>query len=95
MSFAKRQLELEQSQWITAREIAVESGVLEHCEYHDEVYDALAGDNTPAYMLGNRLFSEGKLNGIFSDRREMTDTIKAAVEDSAMECGYCAKMRTE
>lgn len=95
MGFAKRQMELEQQQWMVAQEIAVDAGVLERCEYHNEVYDALAGDYTPAYMRGNRLFSSGELNGVFSDRREMTDAIKAAIEDSAMECGYCAKMRSE
>jgi hypothetical protein len=95
MSFAKRQIELEEQQWMVAQEIAVDACVLKRCEYHGEVYDALAGDNTPAYMRGNRLFSSGELNGVFSDRREMTDAIKAAIEDSAMECGYCAKMRSE
>jgi hypothetical protein len=75
--------------------IAVDADVLERCEYHGEVYDAQAGDNAPAYMRGNRLFSSGELNGVFSDRRDMTDTIKAVIEDSAMECGYCAKMRSE
>ncbi|MGD0893791.1 MAG: hypothetical protein ABR923_19895 [Terracidiphilus sp.] len=95
MSFAKRQIELEEQQWMVAQEIAVDAGVLERCEYHGEVFDAMAGDNTPAYMRGNRLFSSGELNGVFSDRREMTDAIKAAIEDSAMECGYCAKMRSE
>jgi hypothetical protein len=38
-----------------------------------------------AYWLGNYRFSLGKLP-MFSDRREMTDTIKAVVEDAAMEC---------
>lgn len=95
MGFAKRQMQLEQDQWVIAQEIAVEAGVLERCEYHGEVFDAQAGDNTPAYIRGNRLFSSGELNGVFSDRRDMTDTIKAVVEDSAMECGYCVKMRSE
>ncbi|WP_263350314.1 hypothetical protein [Acidicapsa acidisoli] len=95
MGFAKRQMQLEQDQWIIAQEIAVDAGVLKRCEFHSEVYGAPGDDNTPAYIRGNRLFSSGELNGVFSDRREMTDAIKAAIEDSAMECGYCAKWRND
>jgi hypothetical protein len=95
MGYAKRQMQLEQDQRMVAEEIAVDAGRLKRCEFHSEVYGAPGEDNTPAYMRGNRLFSAGELNGVFSDRTEMTDTIKAVVEDSAMECGYCAKMRSE
>ncbi len=93
MGLSKRIMEHQEDQVRTATDIAVESHVLTRCEFHNEIYDAQAGDNTPAYMRGNRLLSSGELHGVFSDRREMTDAIKSAIEDSAMECGYCAKMR--
>ena len=95
MSWATRQMELKQEQRMAAQEIAVDAGVLKRCQRHSEVYGAPGEDKTPAYIQGTRLFTSGKLNGVFSERRDMTDTIKAVVEDSAMECGYCAKMRSE
>lgn len=92
MGSAKDQMFREEAQRREAEEIAVEAGVLKRCPFHDVVYDPLNGDNTPAYKLGNYKFSQGELAGVFSDRAEMTDAIKAAIEDAAMEeCGYCAK----
>ena len=91
MGAAKQQMLHEQEQWIEAEQIAVDAGVLKRCPYHDCVYDALNGDNTPAYKLANYRLSHGLLNVGFTDSRELTDTIKAVIEDSAMECGYCAK----
>lgn len=95
MSFAKRMIEEREQQHSVAVEIAIEAGVLARCEYHDEVYDTLSGDNTPAYKLGNHKLSAGKLGGVFSSPREMTDAVKAAVENAGMECYSCAKMRSE
>jgi hypothetical protein len=85
----------EQDQRQSAIDLAVEAKVLIRCPYHGEVYDAETGDLAPACMLGNRRFTEGALRGLFSDRREMTDAIKAAVEDSAMDCWLCEKQREE
>jgi hypothetical protein len=58
-------------------------------------YDPLAGDNTPAYKLGNYRLSAGKLGTVFSSSREMTDTVKAVIEDAAMECYTCATWRAD
>jgi len=91
MSAATEQILHEQAQWQEATQIAVDAKVLERCPYHGEVYDPLNGDITPAYKLGNYRYSHGLLEVGFSGSRELTDTIKAVVEDSAMECGYCAK----
>lgn len=95
MGYEKRKMEERENQRDVATQIAVEAGVLNRCEFHEEVWDALAGDNTPAYKLGNYKFSKGELAGVFSDRREMTDAIDAAVEYAGMECGSCAKLRDE
>jgi hypothetical protein len=91
MSFIKRHMERLEEQRRTAVDICVRTGVLIRCEYHDEVYDAMSGDDPSPYKLGNSLFSQGKLNGVFSTRTKMTEAIKAAIEDAGMECGYCAK----
>jgi hypothetical protein len=95
MGITKRMMEEQEEQRRIATEIAIEAGVLVSCEYHEEVYDAFSGDETPAYKLGNYKLSNGKLGGVFSSPREMTDAIKAAIEDAGMECYSCAKMRSE
>jgi hypothetical protein len=92
MGFAKDQLLREEAQRQEAIKIAVDAGVLKRCPYHEDVVlDTLGGDNVPAYKLGNYRLSQGELNGVFSSPREMTDAIAAAVKDSGMECGFCAK----
>lgn len=95
MSGAKRLMELREQQWDAAKEIAVDAEVLKRCSLHGEIYDPMAGDKTSAYKLGNYRMSAGNLKGIFSTSREMTDTIKAVIEDAAMECHTCAKWAAE
>jgi|SRR5579863_1227217 len=97
MSFAKRLIELREQQWDVATQIALDARALESCEFHGEVYDPLGGDEVMehAYRLGNYRFSAGRLNRIFDDRREMTDTIKAVVQNAAMDCYSCAKWRED
>jgi hypothetical protein len=95
MGFAKRLLEEREQQRDVATVIAVDAGVLKRCEFHDIVYDPLAGDNTPAYKLGNYRLSAGELKGVFSSSREMTDAIKSAIDDAGMECYDCAKHRDD
>ena len=95
MSFEKRLMELREQQSDVAEQIALDAGVLSRCEFHGEVYDPLGDDIESAYRLGNYRFSAGKLHGVFRDRREMTDTIKSVVEQSAMECYTCAKWQDE
>jgi len=95
MSGVKRMMELQEEQWDVAMEIAVDAGVLKRCYLHSEIYDPLGGDYVPAYKLGNYRLSAGKLGGVFSSSREMTDTVKAVIEDAAMECYTCAKWRDE
>jgi hypothetical protein len=95
MSGVKRMMELEEEQRDVATEIALDAGVLKRCGYHGEIYDPLRGDNTPAYKLGNYRLSAGKLRRVFSSSRELTDTIKAVVEDAGMECYDCAREQSD
>jgi hypothetical protein len=95
MGYAKEMMELVEEQWDVATDIAVGAGVLKRCPIHEEVYDLLGGDNQPAYKLGNYKFSAGEFGRVFSDRREMTDTIKEVIDSAAMECGMCAKWKYE
>lgn len=95
MSQIKRLIEEKEHQRDVATEIAIEAGVLKRCSTHGEVYDPLAGDNVPAYKLGNYKFSKGELRDVFPDRPTMTAEIDAAVKDSADECHTCANWRDE
>jgi hypothetical protein len=76
-----------------AEQIAIDAGVLAVCEWHQEVYDGLNGDNTPAYELGAERFKAGKLKGAFSDIQEMNAAIDQAVKDSGMGCSRCESDR--
>jgi hypothetical protein len=75
-------------------QIALEAGVLKRCKFHDCVYYA-DGEIIPAYKLGNYKFTKGELSNIFSERTEMTDAIKGAVEDAALSCWVCDKIESE
>ncbi|MGA9070037.1 MAG: hypothetical protein WB424_07275 [Terracidiphilus sp.] len=94
MSIVKRLMEHQEEQARVATKIAVDAGVLKKCEWHDNVIN-MFGDEADAYKLGNYLFSNGKLEGVFSERTEMTDAIKNAIQSAGIECALCAKIDTE
>ena len=74
-----------------ATSLAIEAGVLKSCDIHTSVFRGDA-EIVSAYKLGNSKFESDGLGIIFADRREMTDTIKRAVENiGGAECHKCAK----
>jgi hypothetical protein len=94
MGAMKRLMEEHEQQLDVGRQIAIEAGVLELCEFHEvAVYNNRNVER--AYRLGNTKFSAGALRGVFDTRREMTDAIQKAVEESAIECYFCEKWRAE
>ncbi len=96
MGQAKRELEEQECKRQTALQIALEAGVLATCELHEDCFLEGNEDIEGAYKLGNLKITNGELQGAFSSRREMTDTIKEVVEEhSAGECPSCAKWRDE
>jgi hypothetical protein len=95
MGMAKKMLEEQQRQGGTATEIAIDAGVLKRCEFHDNVYDPLAGDNTPAHELGKSKFMAGELKGVFSSSEEVVAAIDSAVQDTGEECYDCVKHRDD
>jgi hypothetical protein len=95
MGATKRLIEEQERKHDVATAIAVQAGVLKHCEFHSYIYDAGNWDNTPAYKLANAKFTKGALKEVFDDRTEMTDTIKKVVEGAPDECYYCAKHEAE
>jgi hypothetical protein len=94
MSMVKRLMEHQAEQERVVTKIAVDAGVLKKCEWHGDVFTTF-GDETDAYKLGNYLFSNEKLEGVFSDRTEMNDAIKHAIESAGIECNLCAKIEAE
>jgi hypothetical protein len=93
MSQAKRLMEHHESQRQAAIDICLAAKVLRACEYHGDIL--LEGDREEeyAYRVGNKRFTGGELEGTFKTRQEMTDAIKAAIENEpCMSCPRCDKM---
>lgn len=82
----------QQREW--GKQIAIDAGVLKVCKFHEKVYYD-GEDKTPAYKLGNYKFSKGDLKEQFSDRTEMTDAIKEAIEEAALSCWVCDKVESD
>lgn len=92
MGQMKHYLEERDRQEAVATSIAIKAGVLERCEFHEDSVYLGGHDVEDAYKLGNSLFTAKKLGNVFSDRREMTDTIQSVVEDTfADSCPDCAR----
>lgn len=96
MGGAKRMMEDHEAKLQVAMGIAIQAGVLEQCEFHEDCVFEGSGDLEAAYRLGNSQYSAGELEGTFESRHEMTDLIKEVIEDHpAEECPSCAKIRDE
>jgi hypothetical protein len=95
MSFSKRLIERYEEQERVARRIAVQAGVLKHCDLHPDYIVSADAELQDAYKLGNAKFTRGELREFFDERNEMTDAIKKVVQNSAIECFVCAKMLEE
>ena len=94
MGFAKRLLEHRELQQSVALGIACEAGNVVECEFHEGIFIDQYSDPSDAYRLGNSKFSKGELDEVFYDRREMTDAIKAAIDESGTECPACTAIFT-
>jgi hypothetical protein len=99
MGFTKRLLALEEQRRDTAIGIAIRAGVLRSCEHHAEPYladDFVSAKVEPAYRLGNAKFTRGDFKEVFESRRVMTDAIKDAVDDFALNyCSICDKILSD
>ena len=91
MSQIKRYMEEQEQKVAVGKRIAIEAGVLTVCEIHEIVSDG-GVEIERAYMLGNAMFTAGKLSETFTDRRDMTDAIKKAYEENCADgCWQCQK----
>jgi hypothetical protein len=48
--------------------IALEAGVMEQCEFHDEILFLGGAEIENAFKFGNSRFSAGALEGVFESR---------------------------
>lgn len=94
MGMQKREMERFEDQRGLAMAIAIEAGVLTVCDMHEEAF--LGGNEIEAaYRLGNSKYSKGILKD-FYDRTELTDAIKAVVEDYCLDsCPRCAHLMAD
>ena len=84
--------EQQKRQHDAAIKIALDAGVLVQCEIHtDGVFSGIV--NLPeVYTLGNEHYSKGKLEGVFSLRRELLEFLEVVIPKYRTEkCLYCAK----
>lgn len=96
MGGTKRVMEDHEAKRNVAIQIAIESKVLDTCEFHEDCVLVGVEDIESAYKLGNVKFTAGNLGDIFDSRREMTDIIQEVVADNAAdECYICARHRDE
>lgn len=74
-----------EAKYDAARSILAAAGALSECDIHGY---AIVGNSEieEAYRLGNDTFSVG---GVFSTKREMTDTIKHVYDDTLTDCIGC------
>jgi hypothetical protein len=89
-----KSLEIErEAQWGAAQEIALRAGVLTRCDVCEDITNDGDGEEIEsAYKLGNYLITQNDpLVDLFKgDRRLMTDTIQAVVDDHGESC-YCSR----
>lgn len=92
MSQAKRLLEAQEEKRRVAMEIAIAAGVINRCEFHGDCLFMGGAEQESAYKLGNYKFGKNELAHVFETRKEMTDAIKAAIEEIGLEeCYRCSQ----
>lgn len=78
--------------------IAVRAKAISECEFHQGTYLYNLDDdaNKYAYIIGNKLFSDGdELVSTFKSRKELSDSIKDAIEYAGEECPTCRKWQDD
>ena len=83
--------------WFTARGIAIKAGAIRTCEYHGDCL--MVGDrekDRDAYRIANSRFNKGELGDLFDSREQLNETIKAAIDEIALDyCPRCDKLRED
>jgi hypothetical protein len=85
----------ELDQMAVAEELAVEWKFLKRCGIHCDFTYQDDWDVDRMYRLAAWKFKRGEVPGPFADQRELTDSLKATMENAPMECPRCEKLRAE
>lgn len=73
-----------------AKKIALASGVLKECEYHEGLLFKGNEEIKKAFLMADEQYSQGKHGHEFKDKKEMTDIIIEVVgKHSAEKCSSC------
>jgi len=95
MSATKDQLATQEQMQEAATEVAIRAGLLERCEYCEEVYDPMTNDVEAAYKLGNYLITnnDAVVDVFEGDRRTLTDYLKDITTNygDTCHCKYVAQ----
>jgi hypothetical protein len=94
MGITKELMLEEQEREAIAEDLAVEAGILKRCPWHERVYQE-DWDLERVYRMAAWRFKRGEVSGRFYSQRDLTDAIKAVVEDAPLVCLHCEKMRNE
>lgn len=91
MGSQKRMLEDEVQKESIATSIAVETGAVKACSFHDEFLYAGHRDFTEAYKVAALRNKRGDYGDLFESQKELTDMIKEIAEDNSYEskCARC------
>jgi len=84
-----------QDQQAEAEELAVERGILKKCYLHSDFTYQVDDDLERMYRTAAWKFKRGEISGQFANQLELTDALKAAVENAPTKCPRCEKMRDE
>jgi hypothetical protein len=95
MGITKDSFLREQDQQSMAEELAVEWGFLKRCYLHCDFTYQVDWDLERMYRTAAWKFKQGEISGPFTDQRELTDSLKAVVEDAPVRCPRCDAMRDE
>ena len=95
MGQAKHEMMRHEDNLVEATQIAIEAGVLGSCPYHPgTVWAITVSAHSNAYKIANARFQARQLKGKYRSLREVTDTIKEAIDAAGMEgiCTSCDKL---
>ncbi len=90
MSLAKRELERLEGLRSDGKMALVKAGALKECDYHEDILID-QGDSdavNKAYAIGTNMEKAGEVDGT---REEFMAAIKHEIENSYIDCPYCAK----
>ncbi len=94
MSRAKREMERLEGLTDAATSIALKTGAIAECEFHDGIYIDQEDDEavSHAYALATNKVKAGEVDGT---REEMMEAVKEAIGSAGDGCYLCAKHRDE